>query len=140
MANLFAYGTLLVPEIWRAVVGRDFPSRPAILRGFEIRRVTGADFPGIQPSDNPESEVAGRVFIDLDDDALRRLDAYEDSLYDRLDLTLLDESSHPVRSWVYVVAEDQRNCLSADSWSLDWFLAEAADGYIARLRAVSPLD
>ncbi|MCB1087758.1 MAG: gamma-glutamylcyclotransferase, partial [Verrucomicrobiae bacterium] len=70
--TLFAYGTLLVPRIWRGVVGREFPNQPATLPGFAIYRVEGADFPGIIPSEGA-SIVPGRLFTGLDAEALARL-------------------------------------------------------------------
>ena len=59
--TLFAYGTLLVPRIWRAVTGCDCPSQPATLPGFAIYRVKDADFPGIV-SAGRKSKVEGRIF------------------------------------------------------------------------------
>ena len=43
--RLFAYGTLMFPEIWHRVVGRDYPSAPGALRGYAIRRVIDDLYP-----------------------------------------------------------------------------------------------
>lgn len=131
--NLFAYGTLLVPEIWRHVVGRDFPNEPATLPGYEIRRVRDADYPAVRPSADPAAFVTGRVYRGLDDASLARLDAYEDDLYDRIAVTLLDRSSNPVASDVYVASPIGLSRLSDDGWTLERFLKEDFAAYFQRL-------
>lgn len=135
MRSVFAYGTLLVPEIWSAVVGREFPSEPATLAGFHIRRVRDASFPGIVATGRPRDLVAGRVFRDVDAPSLARLDAYETDLYERIGVTVTTGSGVPRRADVYVIARDARSRLSDETWTLDGFLAGAVADY---LRELSP--
>lgn len=130
--TLFAYGTLLAPEIWFAVAGRDCPSEEAVLPGYEIRRVKGGDYPGIIRAGD-EDEVPGRVFSGLDSEILGRLDAYEDGFYERIEVTLLDRRGNPVESETYVIPEKHREILSNETWSLDWFRERAMAEYMARL-------
>ncbi len=129
--TLFAYGTLLVPEIWRSVTGRACPSEPATLTGYAIRRVRGADFPGIVPA-GPDDVVEGRIFSGLDAEMIARLDAYEDKFYDRLVVTLSTAGGDPVESQAYVVAPEFTGALSDQPWSLEWFRREAMADYMAR--------
>lgn len=134
MKNLFAYGTLLVPEIWRAVVGKEFPSEPAILPGYEIRRVVNQVFPGISPSQNPDSQVIGRVFLQLDSKSLKRLDAYEGDLYQRTVVSLNRISDGPLNSDVFVIPNHHHHLLSTDSWNIDWFLNGPFSDYLTNLK------
>jgi gamma-glutamylcyclotransferase (GGCT)/AIG2-like uncharacterized protein YtfP len=100
--RLFVYGTLRDPECQRAVTGRTFVARPATLRGF--RRV---EPPGGYPYlvEDPRGVVDGLVLEDIDDDALRRLDRYEDEgrLYRRCTVTVASNGSE-VACDVYVGA------------------------------------
>ncbi len=128
MTSLFAYGTLLVPRIWRGVVGRDFPSIPASLPGHAIYRVKDADFPGIIPTDT-DDKVPGRIFTGLDEEVITRLDAYEDDFYVRREVTLLDARGNPLESQAYVVADAFREGLSSDPWTLEWFEETALERY-----------
>lgn len=130
--TLFAYGTLLVPEIWFAAAGRECPSEDATLPGYEILRVKGGDFPGIIQTAGG-NEVPGRVFSGLDVEIFERLDAYEDSFYERVGVTLLNRRGNPVESEAYVIPERHRDVLSDDSWTLDWFREHAMAEYMARL-------
>ena len=130
--NLFAYGTLLVPEIWLAVTGRECCGAEAILPGYEIRRVRGGDFPAIIASSDGIA-VPGRVFRDLDAETIQCLDRYEDSFYERIDVPTRDPAGQALPSQAYVVPEQHRDVLSDDPWTLDWFRKHAMEGYIARL-------
>jgi hypothetical protein len=47
MPHLFTYGTLMFPEVWQAVVGKEFQTLPAQLPNFQIFRVKDAVYPGI---------------------------------------------------------------------------------------------
>jgi len=130
--TLFAYGTLLVPEIWFAVAGRDCPSEEATLPEYEIRRVKGGNFPGIIRAGETDS-VPGRIFTDLDAETLRRLDAYEDTFYERIGVTLLDRRGNPLESEAYVVPDRNREVLSDEPWTLEWFREHAMADYLARV-------
>ena len=115
--NLFAYGTLLVPEIWEAVAGESFHTECATLKGFNIRRVKGAEFPGITPGDE---SVCGRVFFEIDELTLAKLDAYEDTFYVRQEIEAELENGSAVVADSYVVpAEVADEILSADLWTLE---------------------
>ncbi len=134
--NLFVYGTLLVPKIWEAVSGTTtLASEAATLPGFEIRRVRNAVYPGIFES-GPEGFVHGRVYFDLPDDALRRLDAYEDAFYLRSAVFPIRDGGSRVPADAYVVPHGNASVyLSDEGWSIEWFEAEALAAYWERLFA-----
>ena len=134
--NIFAYGTLLVPDIWNSVVGESFPSEPAVLPGFEIFRVIGGDYPGIVKSERADAKVPGRVFYDLDEIAIGRLDAYEGTFYERLEVECdhLDCEGEIHCSSYIIPQPTAEEVLSDEVWTLEWFQAEAQDAYIGRMR------
>lgn len=121
--NLFVYGTLLIPKIWEAVtLENTFDSQPAILPGFAIRRVRNADYPGIVRCESSDTPVAGRVYFDLSDAVIRRLDAYEDGFYKRSEIFPVLEDASRVEAQAYLVPEETASTfLSDETWSLDWF-------------------
>jgi gamma-glutamylcyclotransferase (GGCT)/AIG2-like uncharacterized protein YtfP len=85
--RLFVYGTLLDPACVERVTGRRYRSRPATLHGW-VRTIGEHGYPEIRPA--ADAEVAGLILDDIDDDALRALDAYEDEgrLYRRLPVSV----------------------------------------------------
>jgi gamma-glutamylcyclotransferase (GGCT)/AIG2-like uncharacterized protein YtfP len=114
--HLFTYGTLMFPEVWQAVVGRQFETTPAQLPGYQIFRVRDAVYPGIialypgiiavnpspsgrgqvrdfsdsRPStlDSGLSPVPGLVYLDVDPESFARLDAFEGHEYIRRSVTV----------------------------------------------------
>ncbi len=133
--NLFVYGTLLIPEIWRRISGADsLESRAATLEGYEVRRVAGEAFPGIVVGEAGGEPVAGRVFFGLGAAEMRLLDAYEDSFYERIKVMPLVDGLGPVAAQAYVVPQDlAASILSAEPWSLAWFERHALADFRARL-------
>ncbi|MEC5127586.1 gamma-glutamylcyclotransferase family protein [Verrucomicrobiales bacterium BCK34] len=133
--NLFVYGTLLVPKIWEAVSGiPDAEGKAGSIAGYRIYRVRGGDFPGIKYTGGKENRVTGRVFHDLPERAIERLDAYEDSFYERreVEVRLADEKS--TEAHAYVVPETlASDILSTSPWSLTWFEEHALESYWTRL-------
>jgi gamma-glutamylcyclotransferase (GGCT)/AIG2-like uncharacterized protein YtfP len=128
--NVFVYGTLLVPKIWDAVTHcPDLDSEAAELTGYAKYRVRGADYPGIVEADS-DSIVSGRIFLKVPDAAVRRLDAYEDSFYERLPLTVrLTDGSRLEADAYCVPVEKAAAILSKELWTLTWFEDHALDSF-----------
>lgn len=127
---LFAYGTLLVPEVFERVVGRAIESRAALLRGYVRHSLRALPYPAIVARQG--SEVAGAVYAGVDEDELRRLDAYEGELYDRrgVELCVGDER---VSGYAYVLCDAHQGALSTPEWDLEQFRREHLASYLARI-------
>lgn len=98
--RVFVYGTLLDPACVERVTGRRYPSRLATLHGW-ARTIGEHGYPEIRPA--ADGEVEGLILDDIDDDALRALDAYEDEgrLYRRLSVSV-SVDGHPTTCDAYV--------------------------------------
>lgn len=72
-------------------------------------------YPGIRAL--PGGCVSGRVFAELSDAELERLDRYEGQAYERLLCALADGS----RAWTYVVRGPWLSKLSDEPWDLEVF-------------------
>lgn len=133
--NVFVYGTLLVPRIWETVTNcKDVESDAGFLYAHRIYRVKDGDFPGIVATGNEEDRVRGRIFYDVPEDALQRLDDYEDGFYDRLSLTIEKENGESATAEIYVVPESKAAAiLSDESWTIEWFETVAFERYWNRL-------
>ena len=156
--HLFTYGTLMFQEVWQAIVcpddvGRDFPSTPARLDGYQIFRVKDALYPGIiksdpPPSPNPQSEVRnpksripppsgsrpstlhsqpstvpGLLYLDLDSGLLARLDRFEDDFYRRQHIVVACDNGRQLAVEAYIVPDERRDVLTTEPWSGDDFVA-----------------
>ena len=81
--RFFFYGTLIDPDVRRAVLGRLAPDavEPAVLPGWRRYAAKGVTFPIAYP--DPKAEIEGVLARDLSAAAGRLLDAYEGDGYRR---------------------------------------------------------
>lgn len=75
MVNLFVYGTLMDDELVVELTGRRFRKEAAVLVGYRRVQPEGG-FPFIVP--DSAAVVRGFLLYELDTEALRALDRYED--------------------------------------------------------------
>lgn len=73
--NVFVYGSLMFPEIYRKVTGSVPELTDAKLPGFRRYAVEGRGYPAIAPES--EGNVEGKLLINVSDDELQALDSYE---------------------------------------------------------------
>ena len=134
--ELFTYGTLMFPKIWETVVGKGataLDAQPASLAGYEIRRFSGHEFPGIFESRRDVTPVPGTVYSGLSTGQMDALDRYEDSAYFRDVVTVRLETGETLEAQTYVVREAHRHRLSTDGWTAQWFEENAYETYFSGL-------
>lgn len=132
--NLFVYGTLLFPEIREWVSGRRHRSEPAVLKGFRVRRVRNATFPGIvRVPESGEETASGEVLFDLTETEFAMLDRYEDDFYVRSLVSLTLENGAEIECFVYEVPpEEADHFLSDDPWTREWFRENHYEDFVGR--------
>jgi hypothetical protein len=108
--HLFSYGTLQLDAVQIASFGRLLHGIDDRMPGFrkemveitdpEVLKTSGERYhPIVIPSDNPDDEVAGKVF-EISRKELTAADAYEVSDYKRIQVVLRSG----IVAWVYVKA------------------------------------
>jgi gamma-glutamylcyclotransferase (GGCT)/AIG2-like uncharacterized protein YtfP len=130
--NLFAYGTLMYPEMWRRVVGREFPAEPAELAGYAVYRVADGVYPVLVAA-QADARVRGLVFRDLDAAAFQRLDEYESDLYDRTAVSAVAADGRLIRCQAYVLPAARRAWASDEPWDAERFRRFELEAYLRRL-------
>jgi len=98
MNRLFAYGTLIDPQICGDLLGRVPRSIPAILYGYVRHDVRGEVYPAIIPQAG--SSVRGLLYENLSTGELALLDAYEGDEYVR-SLVEVDTGQGTAMVWTY---------------------------------------
>ena len=88
----FVYGSLLAPEVLKALLGRVPDRTPATLPGYVRRRIKERVYPALYP--DPDSQVDGEVLSGMSRRELAVLDWFEDEAYTltKVDVTF-DEGS-----------------------------------------------
>jgi gamma-glutamylcyclotransferase (GGCT)/AIG2-like uncharacterized protein YtfP len=107
--RLFAYGTLMWPEVLEAVIGRQLDGSPATLSGYLRLRVKGEHFPAVIPSE--QDDVEGVLYENLCAEDFRLLDRFEGEEYDRKGVRIEDMDAQ-----VYVLAARWHHLAEQQPW------------------------
>lgn len=107
--NLFAYGTLMWPDVLKAVMGRRLKGEKAILHGYTRRRVKGQHYPVVFQA--LEESVEGIFYTGLTLDEFQCLDAFEGVQYERVELPFGDTIA-----CVYVLSNDWKHIAESERW------------------------
>jgi gamma-glutamylcyclotransferase (GGCT)/AIG2-like uncharacterized protein YtfP len=129
--DLFVYGTLMVPKVMRTVCGYERDGEPALLHDYCRRRVAGEVYPAIFASVG--DAVGGVVYRGVTTAQLSTLDSFEGPMY-RRELVTVAVGMRAESASAYVLAPGLRHALSDDGWSLERFLADGLDAFLAGYR------
>lgn len=118
--HLFAYGTLMCPDIMTEVSGLQRPVTFATLRGYRRLRVKGEDYPALVP--DMVGLVTGVIYRDITEAAWILLDRFEGEMYARVgaQVELADGTVAAVQT--YVVNGGFGACLEEVEWDFAEFL------------------
>ncbi len=130
--NLFAYGTLMWPEVLEAVIGRKPTGKPATLPGFKRLRVRGECFPVIVKS--PDDSVDGILYENLTGPEFALLDRFEGEEYDRAELPV-----GGIAAQVYVLCEKWAHIAEPVLWQPSDFTPEHRAAFCAEYKGWSKL-
>jgi gamma-glutamylcyclotransferase (GGCT)/AIG2-like uncharacterized protein YtfP len=119
--HIFTYGTLMFPEVWQAVVGRQFETVQCTARGYAIYRVWEAVFPGIVAAGDSDA-VRGVAYLNVDPACLARLDRFEDDFYRRQTLWVECDDGQRRAAEAYIVLAENRSLLTDEPWSPEQFV------------------
>lgn len=130
---IFAYGTLQVPEVCTALLGRMVRVSPAIVEGHRCVRLGDALYPGLIRARDATAD--GLLLWQLTEYELALLDEFEDPIYERQRVdAFAAESNTSVEAWSYVVGSNGEPVLTNEGWDLDTFVALHAGRYVKQCR------
>ena len=136
-AHLFAYGTLMLPQVMAAVAGGVYRGVPALLPDHARYGLRGETYPGLVPEARRATD--GILYRDVDAQALQRLDAFEGDWYVRTPVAALVDGE-AVAAVTYVLVEAQRHRLHRRRWSLARFEARHLAGFLRDYRGFEELS
>ncbi|MCI0332541.1 MAG: gamma-glutamylcyclotransferase [Planctomycetes bacterium] len=138
--HVFTYGTLMFPEVWQTVVGRQFAAVEGTASGFAIYRVEGAVFPGIVVA-SERDVVRGVVYLDVDHASVARLDLFEDEFYERQTLWIDCADGERRAADAYVVPPANQNVLTQEPWQRAAFIASGGlEQFIRRFQGFARVE
>ena len=128
---LFAYGTLIFPEVFEALTGLRPRSAEARLHDYAALLLHEAAYPGLRAE--PGHTTSGRVYFDLGPDTWEQLDRFEGDLYEVRGVRV--ECGGVVRdAAAYVVAAAYLGRLSPRPWDPAQFARDGYDAFLAACR------
>lgn len=131
---LFTYGTLMVPDVQSALLGRVPACSAAVLNGYRRCSIEGECYPAIVRDEL--STVHGLALEGLTPTELEILDAYEGDPYVRTSVELaIDGARVAADCYVWSNARDTR--LGLEDWKLDAFVVNHLSAYLRALNASS---
>ncbi|MDF7822959.1 gamma-glutamylcyclotransferase [Pontiellaceae bacterium B12227] len=110
--NLFAYGTLMWPEVLEAVMGRRMTGGSSTLPGYTRLRAKERHYPVVIQC--LEDSVEGVLYTGLTEREFQCLDAFEGEEYDRIEVEL-----GGVRAQVYVLSNAWKHIATHEPWTPD---------------------
>lgn len=125
--SLFTYGTLLFPEVLRALIGRVPQSQAASVTGWRVAALKNRTYPGLVAA--PDGIAHGRLLTGLSGHEWRLLDNFEDRKYEVRKMKL----SGGQNSLAYVWVDDAETCSNA--WDLQAFALTHLGSYVERCAA-----
>jgi gamma-glutamylcyclotransferase (GGCT)/AIG2-like uncharacterized protein YtfP len=128
MQSLFAYGSLQLPEVLLAVIGRSLEGVPARLAGYRCCALCGRSFPGVRPEAG--ADCPGTLYRDVPDSCWPVLDAFEDDFYRRLSLPVQVAGGRRENAEVYVVGDEYWGLLLNEPWDLQRFKERSLQAFL----------
>ncbi len=126
--NIFTYGTLMEPSLFRAVCGKAFLSKKAVLSEYARYRVKNETYPGIIHS--PGRRVKGVVYLDVDDGSIHRLDRFENVYFYFRTAVSVKAETGMIPAETYAVKWEHRDVLSHEAWDFENFRKHHKQAYL----------
>lgn len=112
LSEVFVYGSLIYPQVWRRLVRGEHRGEPAVLQGWRRCALRDASYPGAVV--DPAARIEGWLWHGVDAEDLLRLDAFEGAEYRRQAVDVIVDGSRVVRAEIYAFRDAQR--LAPHDW------------------------
>jgi ABC-type amino acid transport substrate-binding protein/gamma-glutamylcyclotransferase (GGCT)/AIG2-like uncharacterized protein YtfP len=128
--NLFVYGSLMFDEVWHRLVTLPFERKPARLSGYRRLKIKDQDYPAVVRG---VGTVRGTVCLGLDEETMRRLDAFEAGCYRRVSGVVIDKTGTEILADFFAIKESHLHLVEDEPWDEGEFardgLARFVGGY-----------
>jgi gamma-glutamylcyclotransferase (GGCT)/AIG2-like uncharacterized protein YtfP len=122
MIDLFVYGTLMAPALWRSIVAGNYCFEEGVLHDYLRKKVSGEVYPGLIPSTG--ASVKGILYYTITDRDTCRLDTFEGSDFERITVPIKTMSGKIVRCQTYYLKPALHYRLTTTKWSYEDFLKD----------------
>ncbi len=135
MRALYAYGTLIIPEVLEAVIGRRPHWQIGVLQDYACHRVQQQVYPAIV--ERAGARVSGVVYFALSPEEFTQLDHYEGDLYERRSVRVSlgggELEGVEFEADTFVLVDGHHHHLGAEGWDAEEFRRKHLQSYLARM-------
>ncbi len=125
--NIFTYGSLMVPSIFKSVTGQNFRSQPASLSDYGRFSLRHDSYPGILEAEGYMTE--GVIYFDVDEASVSELDEFEGEYYRRTPVCVKLDFKSFIDAETYVIKQEYRHILSSREWDFEEFKNKFQDEF-----------
>lgn len=136
--DLFAYGSLMCPDIMAAVSTLAREGHQAVLPGYRRLLVRGEQYPGVIP--DPDTSVAGVVYHDITAEGWARLDRFEGAMYERAPVAVAYDDGGSDLVCCYLFRPAYRDRLTSEDWDFSAFLRKGKTIFLNQYCGFQALD
>ncbi len=111
---LFVYGTLMWPDVLKAVIGRIPAMEDAILEGHRRLKIKNAIYPALIIA--PSYTVKGKLIRGLSNKELLIIDDFEGDEYTRKEVMIKTATGNIEAAFVYIFNDDYLYLLKDEDW------------------------
>jgi len=129
--NVFAYGTLMLPEIQKALTGKEFFMQKAKLNNykrFAKPRTNRYRYRGPTIIEDKNSFVEGEILFNLDTRSWNIIDSYEGKEYEKKFVKVIVDNKK-IQTITYVASKELKQKLDGE-WKIEIFIKESLNYYL----------
>ena len=130
--RIFAYGTLVIPQVLEALTGRSFPATDATLHGHARFLVKDECYPALVPM--ADRSTPGRLYLHVDDKTLDLLDRFEGESYVRRTVLVQTEIGGTLEAQTFLLSPGREDLRTSSPWDEERFRREDVEGFLERCR------
>ena len=116
--HLFAYGTLMIGEIFQGFSKAPIHQSKGYLIGYECRQLKNRTYPGMIAG---QGIVNGIIYHQLSEEDFLSLDAYEGEEYSRVKIVANTASTKQIQAWTYIYKDEFKANLLNQPWTIEWY-------------------
>lgn len=131
--SVFAYGTLIFPEVMATLTGAELRHRDALLPGYRRLQVLGEVYPAVVP--DADASTKGVLYEGLDSSSLGLLDRFEGELYRREVVTVIIGPDAGREAWAWLLDPECRDAVADEPWDPTAFAVRHLAAYTEGCRA-----
>lgn len=130
---LFAYGTLMCPDILSLVCRCEIAGQTAHLEGYQRLRVAGEHYPALVPAKphSLPSTITGILYRPFPPQLWGLLDEFEGNMYERRPVQVMTSDGSSVEAMTYLCRPESTGLLTSEEWSFESFLRSGKPHFLS---------